>query len=351
MSEGIESTASVPSATEINGAKAAGALIRKAREELGTHIGALAVALKVPVRKLEALEAGELEALSGPVFVRALASSVCRHLKIDPTQVLALLPQVVSVPFSQPPELKTPFRVPGEGTGPSVAARFLTMPVLAVLTLLVGALAVALWPSHDGQPEAESVAPNPARAVQVLPPSEVASASMSAPVSATDTGALGKPSSGATGPAPTNLAPGVPGAMASVATAAVSSPVIKASAAKPLSASSAASGPVATVSSPARSVSAPAPLAKVPAGAAVPGETSILQFKAKDQTWIEVVDAKGDAIVRRTLQAGEVATAAGVLPLRVVVGRIDATDVTVRGRKLDMTTISKDNVGRFEVAQ
>lgn len=52
------------------------------------HIGALAVALKVPVRKLEALEIGELASLSGPVFVRALASSVCRHIKMDPTETV-----------------------------------------------------------------------------------------------------------------------------------------------------------------------------------------------------------------------------------------------------------------------
>ena len=82
------------------------------------------------LNELEALEIGELSSLSGPVFVRALASSVCRHLKMDPTEVLALLPQVVSVPFSQPPELKTPFRVQGESSGHSAASRFLTKPVL-----------------------------------------------------------------------------------------------------------------------------------------------------------------------------------------------------------------------------
>ncbi len=79
------------------------------------------------------------------------------------------------------------------------------------------------------------------------------------------------------------------------------------------------------------------------------GETGILQFKAKDESWVEVVDAKGDAVLRRTLQPGELANISGALPLRVIVGRIDATEVSVRGRKLDMRTISKDNVGRFEV--
>ena len=71
----------------------AGALLRDAREAAGLHIAALAVALKVPVAKLEALEADNFSALPDMVFVRALASSVCRTLKIDPQAVLALLPQ------------------------------------------------------------------------------------------------------------------------------------------------------------------------------------------------------------------------------------------------------------------
>ena len=304
MSEGIESTAPVHAGLDNDGAKAAGALIRQARENLGMHIGALAVSLKVPVRKLESLEIGELSSLSGPVFVRALASSVCRHLKMDPTEVLALLPQVVSVPFSQPPELKTPFRVQGESSGHSAASRFLTKPVLAVTLLLVGALVLAFWPALESPPDLEpTVVQHSTRAMQLEPTSLAASAPVPQPGPNT-----------------------------------ISTPSLAASAA--LATANA-------VSAPARPVSAP--VVKVSAGTGVAGETGILQFKAKDESWVEVVDAKGDAVLRRTLQPGELANISGALPLRVIVGRIDATEVSVRGRKLDMRTISKDNVGRFEV--
>ena len=71
----------------------AGAILRRAREATGLHIAALAVSLKVPVRKLEALEADRLEQLGDAVFVRALASSVCRSLKMDPAPVLELIRQ------------------------------------------------------------------------------------------------------------------------------------------------------------------------------------------------------------------------------------------------------------------
>ena len=58
--------------------------LSEAREAAGLHIAALAAALKVPVRKLEALEAGRYEELPDLTFARALASSACRQLRIDP---------------------------------------------------------------------------------------------------------------------------------------------------------------------------------------------------------------------------------------------------------------------------
>lgn len=56
----------------------AGGLLKEARQAAGMHIAALAVALKVPVSKLEALEADNYTVLPDTVFVRALASSVCQ---------------------------------------------------------------------------------------------------------------------------------------------------------------------------------------------------------------------------------------------------------------------------------
>ncbi len=91
--------------------KSAGRLLREAREAAGIHIGALAVSLKVPVKRLEALEADNLAQLPDAVFARALAATICRSLKVDPEPVLARLPQL------NPPPLKVgsreaPVRLP-----------------------------------------------------------------------------------------------------------------------------------------------------------------------------------------------------------------------------------------------
>lgn len=77
-----------------------GELLRVARETAGVHIAALAGALKVPVSKLEALESDNFSALSDAVFARALASSICRILDLDPVPVLKLMPKNQSPSFS-----------------------------------------------------------------------------------------------------------------------------------------------------------------------------------------------------------------------------------------------------------
>ena len=69
-----------------------GAMIKAAREQQGLHLAILSVNLKVSVKQLEALEADQFDKLMEPVFARALAAKVCRILKLDPVQVLSLMP-------------------------------------------------------------------------------------------------------------------------------------------------------------------------------------------------------------------------------------------------------------------
>lgn len=122
----------------------AGALIRRARESAGVHIASLAVALKVPVRRLEALEADRYDLLTDAVFVRALASSVCRSLKIDPAHILPLLPRNQAQPLSVEGHINEPFRSSQE----AAAGRRPVSPsaVIAGVVLVLAALTVYLWP-------------------------------------------------------------------------------------------------------------------------------------------------------------------------------------------------------------
>lgn len=289
----------------------AGSLIRQAREAAGLHIAALAVALKVPVKKLEALEADRLDLLPDAVFVRALAASVCRTLKIDAAQVLARLPQTGNPNLGQQSTpINAPFRSPGDGPGPSLLAQISRPAVLAGLLLLLGALVLIFLPAVQ-QPGIASQPATPSPALAETPA------------------------------APSGALPGV--AMAKTETLEMGKPAVTDSAAQ--SAAPAGMASAAPVQAPPLSAAVPPTVAVT----ASPAAAGIIVFKAKGASWVEVTDARGTVVLRRTLAAGEEAGASGVLPLAAVVGRVDATQVEVRGKAFDLGAVSKDNVARFEV--
>ena len=299
-------------------AVSAGSLIRQAREAAGLHIAALAVALKVPVKKLEALEADRLDLLPDAVFVRALAASVCRTLKIDAVQVLALLPQTGKPSLGQQSApINAPFRSPGDGPGPSLLAQISRPAVLAGLLLLLGALVLIFLPAIQ-QPGTATQPATPSPAVADAP-----AALSGVAMAKTELLELDKPT--------------VTDSAAPPATSAGTTPAAPLVASQP-----------SAVASPAVAVSV---ASAVPAAAMAvsPAAAGIIVFKAKGESWVEVTDARGTVVLRRTLAAGEEAGVSGVLPLAAVVGRVDATQVEVRGKSFDLAAVSKDNVARFEV--
>jgi len=283
----------------------AGQMMRNARESAGLHVAALAVSMKIPVKKLEALEADRLDLLHDAVFVRALASSVCRSLKIDPAPVLNKLP-VTTTPRlgSYERGINAPFRPAGEAAGVSVAALLSRPPVLIVIALLIAAAVVVFFPnikvteasvemtgsatapgSSEGQPDMESFAPVVA-----------APTSVSQPVLPKSVPAVAEQMAGG-----------------SVKVASVAAEVVR-SASIPLTSS-----------------------------------TGLVVFKARAASWVKVVDSKGVVQLSKTLDVGEVAGASGATPLSVVVGRADMTDVEVRGKTFSTEGLVKENVARFEV--
>ena len=300
----------------------AGAMLRAAREAAGLHIAALAVSMKVSVKKLEALEQDRLDPLLEPVFVRALAGSVCRALKIDPAPVLNKLPQ------NQAPRLPamearkgSEFQAPGQHPGMIGFANFPKPVFVVVPLLLLGIAGVLFFPemqAPDALPSAESVS-----RPQVLAP-----IANPAPTNAEVVDVVSPLAAGSV-PASPNSAPSVaPDLPTLAAPVAVASP---SSNAATEAATNTASKPV--------SASLPTPASR----------PNLLLFKAKGASWVEVVDGTGTVQLRRILADGETVAISGALPLAVVVGRVDAVSLEVRGKAFDLANISKDGVARFEV--
>lgn len=158
-------------------ASSAGAWLRNARQQRGLHIAALAVMLKVPQAKLEALEADRFDELPDATFARALATAMCRALKVDPAPVLALLPRTRTSEFDVPPGLNQPFRERGAGAIDGGVLALLARPVVWGPLLLLIAAAAVYWIPAGWLPERGAAAPAASAVVAAsAPPTEFVAA-------------------------------------------------------------------------------------------------------------------------------------------------------------------------------
>ncbi len=295
-------TEPAPPATQAAGSSA-GALLRAARERQGLHVAALAAAIKIPQRKLEALEADRLAELPDATFARALALTVCRALKIDPGPVLAQLPQAGAKGLPDVAGgLNAPFRE-RPGRADSGERRPLRHPLswAALLVLLAAAMVLLLpagwwrgwWPGSDasGRPAAATVI-DPA--VAVVP---------------VDGGA------GDAAAAPPALA----------AEAAPSAPVVE------------------------LVHSVPAAQADASAGAEADAAGGVVVLRAANASWVEVIDGGGQVLVQRTLQPGESLGLDGRLPFKLKIGNAAGTQLQFRGSPVDLGPMTRDNIARLEL--
>jgi len=129
------------------GGNTAGGLLRAAREKQGLHIAALAAAIKVSPRKLDALENDRLAELPDATFTRALAQTVCRQLKVDARPVLDLLPAVGGAALEHARVgLNTPFRERPGRAEPGLAFAAIRPMVWAASLLMLAAVVVYFLP-------------------------------------------------------------------------------------------------------------------------------------------------------------------------------------------------------------
>lgn len=289
-------------------APTAGAILRAEREKRGMHIAALAAAIKVPQRKLEALEADRYDELPDLTFTRALAQAVCRALKLDAQPVLARLPQAGDSPklARMGGGINAPFREPG-AREEGFDWGWLRKPVVwGTLLVLAAALAMAFapesWRAKLTSSFARSRAATPATGVA---PSASGVSVVEVPLSS----------------------------VAAAASAATTEPALPASA--PGLAPSTATMPPDAASSP--GPSGPATI------------SGVLGLRTNAQSWVEVQDARGQTLISRHLAAGESVSLDGALPLRVTVGNASATQLTFRGQLVDLSANTLANVARIQL--
>lgn len=266
----------------------AGTILRQARQAQGLHIVALAASIKVTPRKLEALEADRYEELLDATFARALAKAVCRALKIDAEPVLARLPQAGAHGLDRvASNPNTPFREPAARSDVPVGEWLRKPAVWGPLALVVAAAAVWLIPGNL-LPTSLWGARTGDGAVPAASPSE-------APASGVVVEAITAP--------PSQEAASAPGAAGTAGVA----PAV---------------------------------------GAAVAGA---LVLRTSGDSWVEVIDARGQTLISRLVAPGEAVGLDGTAPLRVTIGNATATQLTYRGKPVALPSAGRDNVVRLEL--
>lgn len=321
-----------------------GTVLRRAREARGQALSALSIQLKIPERRLQAFEEGRWAEVGDRTFVRALAQSLCRQFEVDAGLVLGLLPAMDAGPKEAPNRgtlpngavvgLRSNRRFGGSSTDFSSVPEWARRPsVWAGGALVAGAIVLAFAPS-SWWGSVKPAAPEPKVLTQVMdgtPASPVAAApAVVAPTPAA-------PALGASAPAVL----GAPSLASTSATAAV--------APASTSAGSKAAGGAVTAGAPAAAVPSAAPsTVSAPVTISGSGEGG-LRMKVSQPSWIQVNDARGQALVSRLVGAGEVVEVDGRRPLKVRVGNVSGTEVQWRGQRVDLSAQQRNNVAQVEL--
>lgn len=330
------------------GSRGAGAMLRVAREAQGLTLDMLANTIKVAPAKLEALEAEDFDKLPDANFARALAMAVSRALKIDGQAVLAAMPEARPVPLASGREpINQPFKE-AKVSSSLFDHGFQWRSLIAVkwmapLALLLAAAVIYVLPASMERPAwlggvrssavpvvvAGPSAPVVPLVVEPIPDGAVpdsapqAEAAVAA-ASMADAGGEGGSSSASAPPLRLDRAESPAAAASSLST----DPRLSALPDARISASAA----------PAQTVSVGAPV----------GE-AVLTLKVQATSWIEVHDAKGNRLLSREVAQGEELSFSAEAPLSVRVGNVSGVSLFFKGRPVDMTPFTRNNVARLDL--
>ena len=289
-------------------------MLQQARLAAGVEIEPLAAVLKVSVRKLQALEAGELNNPREMTFTRALAASVCRQLRIEPGPVLDAWPGQSADATAVPKTLSND-GTPNAATALPASAQPTGgrgwLGVLVVLLIGVGVWMAYQQMQHASERRQARATAQPA----VIAPERT------------------EPAAAAVAEAPaasvTEIAPPTGG---TVEAAPVTPPAVNATQPE----ATAKPGPIVNNQS--------APLTPAAIG------NHILVLHALEASWIEVTDVSGARVFTRLMSAGDhVAIDEGGRPLSVLIGNAAGVRVYSRSKALDLTDKARLNVARFDV--
>lgn len=301
-----------------------GKVLAAQREAMGWTVEQVADQLKLAVRQVVALEAGDYASLPSPAVTRGFVRAYAKLMKLDPAPLVAQIAIDTPAPAeANPAAVRRPSpasfsqaKFPSHGKRSSLPLGWIAGAVAVV------AVAGAAW--HFG------LIPGGQRAESgsVAKPEAAHGASADA-TSGSSTETLQNPS------VPLISVPGSAGSQAEAPAAApgavVNAPASTATGAPPTTSSTAQL--TAPPANPATvQAAAAAPAATAPAAAASASGANALVLSVREDAWIEVRPAKGGTpMIKRLVKAGSTETVNVDQPVRVIVGNPGAVSASLRG--------------------
>lgn len=322
-----------------------GQVLAAQREAMGWSVEQVADQLKLAVRQVIALEAGDYASLPSPAVTRGFVRAYAKLVKVDPAPLVAQIametepaPDTSAVTANRRP---TPTSF-SQSKFPSHGKRStLPLGMIAGAVVVVVAAAAAAW--HFGfvpgsqHAETGSTVATPA-ATGAAP--EVANGSSVETLQNPAVPLISVPGPSASASAPATTA--APGAVVNVpgttATGAPPATVPAAPAAAPGATSPATPTPAAT-----------APAAPTPAAPAAAGANALV-LNVREDSWIEVRPAKGGApLFSRLVKGGSTETVNVDQPVRVVVGNPGGVTATLRGTAVALPPVPGKTLSRVNL--
>ncbi len=325
-----------------------GQVLARQREAMGWSVEQVADQLKLAVRQVIALEAGDYASLPSPAVTRGFVRAYAKLVKVDPAPLVAQIametepaPDTSAVTANRRPT-PTSFsqsKFPSHGKRSSLPLGMIAGAVVVVVAAAAAAWHFGFVPGSQHAETGTTVVTPAATGAATGASTEAANGSSVEALQNPAVPLISVPGPSASASAPATTA--APGAVVNVpgttATGAPPTTVPTAPAAAPGATSPATPTPAAT-----------APAAPTPAPAAVGANALVLNVR--EDSWIEVRPAKGGApLFSRLVKGGSTETVSVDQPVRVTVGNPGGVTATLRGTAVALPAVPGKTLSRVNL--
>ncbi|MYM66318.1 DUF4115 domain-containing protein [Pseudoduganella sp. FT55W] len=322
-----------------------GALLAAQREAMGWTVEQIAEQLKLAVRQVKALEAGDYAALPNMAVTRGFVRAYAKVLKMDAAPLVAMIeaaqptsPEVVVAPRKDLAASFSESRFPSMTGRSSAPAGWLVGLAAVVVVGAAGAYAYqsGLIPASLFERKEEEVKPV-AEAAPALETTLVKEAQENTALQSPNVPLISVPPQG-------EQAAAAPAATAPSAAAAPATPPAAAPAPTP--------APVAAAPAPAPAPVAiaptPAPVA-APAAPAASGTGHQLVLKVTEDSWVEIRRPGTTSLISRVVKAGSTETFDIKDPALLIIGKPAGVEASLGGAPLALPLIPGGTISRVNI--